>query len=280
MNTFLFAFTATTLGSSSEGSFLSILGHTGIVVRIVLLILLFLSLMCWTVMAAKFWNIRKIRRENLEFLTRFHQTKNLVSFYQESRRFSATPLVYIFRAGYGEFIRFLKTIEGASGRSSQFSGSLGTAKKGASVVLGDHLKEIVSRAMETAIMVERARMERWTPVLASTGSSAPFIGLFGTVWGIMNSFRHIGLQGSANLAVVAPGIAEALIATAIGLAAAIPAVIAYNYFMQKIQAVETDMKHFANDFLNVVEREWIKRNITEEQSGMRTVTAAAQGDLL
>jgi biopolymer transport protein TolQ len=280
MNAFIFAFTATTLGGGSEGSLLSIIGHTGIVVRIVLLILLFMSLMCWTVMAAKFWNFRKIRKENLEFLARFHQTKSIGMFYNESRKFSVTPLVYIFRAGYGEFIRFMKTVEGTSGRSGQSSVSAGAVKKGSNVVLGDHLKEMVNRAMETAIMVERARMERWTPVLASTGSSAPFIGLFGTVWGIMDSFRHIGLQGSASLAVVAPGIAEALVATAIGLAAAIPAVIANNYFMQKIQAVETDMRHFANDFLNGVEREWIKRNLAEEQSGTKTLTVAAQGDLL
>ncbi|MCX7823234.1 MAG: MotA/TolQ/ExbB proton channel family protein [Syntrophobacterales bacterium] len=268
MNGFLcLAFTTINLGSTSEGSFLSILGHTGIVVRVVLLILLLLSLGCWTVIVAKFWSFKKIQRENVEFLARFHQSKNFAQFYQESRRFSVTPLVYIFRAGYGEFIKFMKTVDAELGRQAQ-AGNLGaSAKRGSNPFLGDHLKEIVNRAMETASMVERARMERWTPVLASTGSSAPFIGLFGTVWGIMNSFRHIGLQGSASLAVVAPGIAEALIATAIGLAAAIPAVIAYNYFMQKIHVVETDMKHFANDFLNAVEREWVKRSILDGQTG-------------
>lgn len=265
VNGIFLTFTATTLGGGSEGSLLSILGHTGIVVRIVLLILLCLSLGCWTVMVAKFWSFKKIQRENIEFLTKFHQSRNFAQFYQESRKFSTTPLVYIFRAGYGEFVRFMKTIDTDAGRQDQKIASAVLTKKGYNTFLGDHLKEIVNRAMETASMVERARMERWTPVLASTGSSAPFIGLFGTVWGIMNSFRHIGLQGSANLAVVAPGIAEALIATAIGLAAAIPAVIAYNYFMQKIHTVETDMKHFANDFLNAVEREWVKRSILEKR---------------
>lgn len=265
MNSFLFAFTSINLNPASEGSLLSILGHTGIVVRVVLLILLLLSLGCWTVIVAKFWSFKKIQRENMEFLARFHQSKNFAQFYQESRRFSTTPLVYIFRAGYGEFVRFMKTVDYEVSRQNPGASS-GSSKKGSNMLLGDHLKEIVNRAMETASMVERARMERWTPVLASTGSSAPFIGLFGTVWGIMNSFRHIGLQGSANLATVAPGIAEALIATAIGLAAAIPAVIAYNYFMQKIHIVETDMKHFANDFLNAVEKEWVKRSILESQN--------------
>ncbi|MEJ5301649.1 MAG: MotA/TolQ/ExbB proton channel family protein [Thermodesulforhabdaceae bacterium] len=276
----MFSFVTTTLGAGSEGSVLSILGHTGIVVRIVLLILVLLSLACWTIVVAKFWSFRKIQRENVEFLSKFHLARSIGLFYQDTRRFSETPLLYIFRAGYGEFVRFLKSVESAKVEAE--TPRFGRFHSGANILLGDHMKEIVHRAMETASMVERARMEKWLPVLASTGSSAPFIGLFGTVWGIMNSFRHIGLQGSANLAVVAPGIAEALIATAIGLAAAIPAVIAYNYFMQKIHVVETDMQHFINDFLNTVEKEWIKRKMTEGQSQpeSKTVSAASQGNLL
>jgi biopolymer transport protein TolQ len=281
MNLFLVSFVTTNLNAGGEGSILSILGHTGIVVRIVLLLLVFLSLACWTIIVAKFWSFRKIQCENVEFLARFHQSRGLASFYQDTRRFSQTPLVYVFRAGYGEFVRFLKSVESSkietvAPKFSRFPG-------GSSILLGDHMKEIIHRAMDTATIVERARMERWIPLLASTGSSAPFIGLFGTVWGIMNSFRHIGLQGSASLAVVAPGIAEALIATAIGLAAAIPAVIAYNYFMQKIHVIETDIQHFINDFLNTVEKEWIRKNMLEEQSqvGSKTVAAATQqGNLL
>ena len=96
------------------------------------------------------------------------------------------------------------------------------------------------------------------PFLATTGNTAPFIGLFGTVWGIMNSFHGIGLRGSASLAVVAPGISEALVATAAGLAAAIPAVIAFNYFMNKIRIVETEMQSFSADFLNIIERDIIR----------------------
>ena len=101
-------------------------------------------------------------------------------------------------------------------------------------------------------------MTQMVPFLATTGNTAPFIGLFGTVWGIMNSFVGIGRMGSANLAVVAPGISEALVATAAGLAAAIPAVIAFNYFMSKIRVVESELQSFSADFLNIIERDILR----------------------
>ena len=101
-------------------------------------------------------------------------------------------------------------------------------------------------------------MTQLVPFLATTGNTTPFIGLFGTVWGIMNSFHGIGLRGSANLAVVAPGISEALIATAAGLAVAIPAVIAFNYFMQKIRIIESELHSFSADFLNIIGRDVLR----------------------
>jgi biopolymer transport protein TolQ len=121
----------------------------------------------------------------------------------------------------------------------------------------------VRRALRRAINSEVVRMSQMVPFLATTGNTTPFIGLFGTVWGIMNSFHGIGLRGSASLAVVAPGISEALVATAAGLAAAIPAVIAYNYFTQKIRLIETELYNFASDFQNIVERDILGR----EESG-------------
>jgi biopolymer transport protein TolQ len=117
----------------------------------------------------------------------------------------------------------------------------------------------VRRALRRAINSEVVRMSQMVPFLATTGNTTPFIGLFGTVWGIMNSFHGIGLRGSASLAVVAPGISEALVATAAGLAAAIPAVIAYNYFTQKIRLIETELYNFASDFQNIVERDILGR---------------------
>ena len=116
----------------------------------------------------------------------------------------------------------------------------------------------VKRALRRAINTEMTKMTQMVPFLATTGNTAPFIGLFGTVWGIMNSFHGIGLKGSASLAVVAPGISEALLATAVGLAVAIPAVIAFNYFTQKIRVIESELQSFAADFLNIVERDILR----------------------
>jgi biopolymer transport protein TolQ len=120
--------------------------------------------------------------------------------------------------------------------------------------------ENIKRALRRAINTEMTRMTKMIPFLATTGNTAPFIGLFGTVWGIMNSFHGIGQMGSASLAVVAPGISEALVATAVGLAAAIPAVIAFNYYMNKIRTLETELHSFSADFLNIVERDILGRS--------------------
>ena len=111
---------------------------------------------------------------------------------------------------------------------------------------------------------ERHRLESFLPLLATTGSTAPFIGLFGTVWGIMTSFHEIGLKGAANLAVVAPGISEALIATAIGLVAAIPAVVGYNHFSTKIRGIENEMSHFSADYLNMLKSDLMRKGRQEE----------------
>jgi biopolymer transport protein TolQ len=116
----------------------------------------------------------------------------------------------------------------------------------------------VKRALRRAINTEMTRMTQMVPFLATTGNTTPFIGLFGTVWGIMSSFQGIGQKGAASLAVVAPGISEALVATAAGLAAAIPAVIAFNYFMSKIRIVETEFQSFSADFLNIIERDILR----------------------
>jgi biopolymer transport protein TolQ len=117
----------------------------------------------------------------------------------------------------------------------------------------------MERALRSAVNGEVQRLEKFLSLLATTGNAAPFIGLFGTVWGIMVAFQGIGLKGSATLAVVAPGISEALIATAAGLAAAIPAVVAFNHFSNKVRGLETEMTNFANDLLNIVKRDLVRR---------------------
>jgi biopolymer transport protein TolQ len=119
--------------------------------------------------------------------------------------------------------------------------------------------ENIPRALRAAMNSQVTRLGYALTFLATTGNTAPFIGLFGTVWGIMNSFQSIGLRGGASLAVVAPGISEALIATAAGLAAAIPSVIGYNYFSNQVRLLETEMNNFSSDFLNMLERDMARR---------------------
>jgi len=123
------------------------------------------------------------------------------------------------------------------------------------------MMDVVDRTLKKTMIDQGNRLEKAISFLATTGNTTPFIGLFGTVWGIMEAFRGIGLKGSANLAVVAPGISEALIATAAGLAAAIPAVVAFNYFNSKLGNFRAEMDLFSADFLSLVERQIVKRSV-------------------
>ena len=148
-----------------------------------------------------------------------------------------SPVAQVFRSGYVELARLKK-------RSGDDD-------------LGGGI-ENVERALRRSANAESTAMESMTAFLATVGSTAPFIGLFGTVWGIMKAFQDIGRMGSANLATVAPGISEALIATAAGLAAAIPAVIAYNFFLARIRVLEGEMEAFSSDFLNIVKRHFFR----------------------
>jgi biopolymer transport protein TolQ len=147
----------------------------------------------------------------------------------------------VFRAGFVELAKLRKRRTEAGGDASAPETHIGDI-------------ESIERALSRARTMAVTEMENKVPFLATTASSAPFIGLFGTVWGIMNSFRNIGAKGAANLATVAPGIAEALVATAIGLVAAIPAVMGYNYLSRRIRVISAEMETFTNDFLNIIRR--------------------------
>jgi biopolymer transport protein TolQ len=149
-----------------------------------------------------------------------------------------SPIARIFSIGYIE----LKKVSQSHRENS--NETLGSRFSGV---------ENVKRSLRRAINAEVIRLTQMVPFLATTGNITPFVGLFGTVWGIMNSFHGIGQRGSASLAVVAPGISEALVATAAGLAVAIPAVIGFNFFMRKIRIIEAELESFADDFLNIVE---------------------------
>jgi biopolymer transport protein TolQ len=211
----------------------------GLVVKLVLIMLLFFSVVSWAIILFKLFQIHRANSESGRFMDFFWKSKRFDTIASQVDRFANSPLTVLFNEGYGEL---KKVVEGAgASEGSALSTDLGGI-------------ENVSRALRRATNSEITRLEKYLTFLATTGSTSPFIGLFGTVWGIMTAFEGIGKTGSASLAVVAPGIAEALIATAIGLVAAIPAVMAYNHFQNKIRVLIKEMDSFSTEFLNIVQR--------------------------
>lgn len=201
-----------------EHSAIQLILQAGYVVKAVLVILLFFSIVSWTIIFHKWRYFSRADKETQNFIRAYESTQNSKDLFPVSKKYSASPLSNLFRSVYSE-----KTY---------------TER--------DELKRMLKRYSA----LEAAKLERHLNFLATTGSTTPFIGLFGTVWGIMNSFRGIGAAGSASLAVVAPGIAEALIATAIGLAAAIPAVIAYNYYLSRANRMIIEMEDFSEEMVD------------------------------
>jgi biopolymer transport protein TolQ len=161
-----------------------------------------------------------------------------------------SPIVHLFKSGYADLKRIMKT------HTPLTPGDVNNA----TLPIIDYLE----RSMKRTTVDQGNRLDKALSFLATTGNTAPFIGLFGTVWGIMESFRGIGMKGSASLAVVAPGISEALIATAAGLAAAIPAVVAFNYFNNRVLVLKSEMETFSTDFLSLVERRLMSRGSTSK----------------
>ena len=228
------------------------IANASIVVQLVMLVLLFFSVSSWAIILIKSRYIKRAVKQSSEFTEFFWKSRDLSNAFSKAKQLHGSPLARIFRIGYVELKKTSPSGNQASGQSAQASGDsmpFNTRFAGT---------DNVKRALRRAINTEMTRMTQMVPFLATTGNTAPFIGLFGTVWGIMNSFSGIGQKGSASLAVVAPGISEALVATAAGLAAAIPAVIAFNYFMNKIRIVETELHSFSADFLNIIERDILR----------------------
>jgi len=214
-----------------------VLSATGVVLG-VLVLLAFFSVVSWYIIGYKYFYLKRAHSETHRFLDKFWNSKRLDAIYQTAEELKRSPISQVFKAGYIELSKIKKS-EGSGG-----------------AWLGD--MQSIERALERAQTSELTHLESMIPFLATTGSAAPFVGLFGTVWGIMNAFRAIGLKGAANLATVAPGIAEALIATAIGLMAAIPAVVAFNYFLRRVKVLHSEMDGFSNDFLNIIKRHFFK----------------------
>ena len=228
------------------------ISNAGVVVQMVMLILLFFSVSSWAIILIKSRYIKRAVKQSAEFTEFFWKSRDLSNAFAKAKQLHGSPLARIFRIGYVELKKTSQSGSQPSGRSSQAPGD--SMPFNTRFVGTDNVK----RALRRAINTEMTRMTQMVPFLATTGNTAPFIGLFGTVWGIMNSFSGIGQRGSASLAVVAPGISEALVATAAGLAAAIPAVIAFNYFMNRIRIVETELHSFSADFLNIIERDILR----------------------
>ena len=224
----------------------------GLMVQFVLLLLLFFSVTSWSIILIKYRYIKRAFKQSSEFTEFFWKSRDLSNAFAKAKQLHGSPLARIFRIGYVELKKTSQTgssVEPGPSRSQSDNLPLNGRFTGI---------DNVKRALRRAINTEMTRMTQMVPFLATTGNTTPFIGLFGTVWGIMNSFSGIGQKGSASLAVVAPGISEALVATAAGLAAAIPAVIAFNFFMNKIRTVETELQSFSADFLNIIERDILR----------------------
>jgi biopolymer transport protein TolQ len=208
----------------------------GPIAKGVLAVLACFSIVSWALIVEKWWQFRRTRRQTLSFLRVFREGRQPSQVLSAAKKYRESPLAQLYGSAYHEVAGLEDALEDLD-----------------EPVSADRV-ETAHRAMRRAATLEIARLERYLPFLATTASAAPFIGLFGTVWGIMAAFHGIGQQGSASLAVVAPGISEALIATAFGLGAAIPAVIGYNYFVNRVKHWAAEMDGFTLDLLNLLSR--------------------------
>ncbi len=220
-----------------DGGTLGFLKHSGPTAIAVIVVLVMFSFVSFGIILSKWTTLARATRESRRFLDVFRKSQKFSEVNAVANQLTHSPLVGMFQAGYQEINQQVRPVPGAPAQRPSIR-SL----------------DAVSRALARAASIEETRLEKRLSFLASTASVSPFIGLFGTVWGIMNAFGEIGRQGSANLAIVAPGISEALITTAAGLFAAIPAALFFNYFSDRVKALSATMDDFAMEFISMVER--------------------------
>jgi biopolymer transport protein TolQ len=201
-----------------SNSAIQLILQAGWMVKGVMLVLLFFSVVSWAIIFYKQRYFSKANKESEQFLRAYRSSRDAKGIFQATRNFTLSPIANIFRAVYTDELH--------------------------------KDKSETKRLLRRYGVLESAKLEKYLNFLATTGSTTPFIGLFGTVWGIMNSFMNIGSAGAASLAVVAPGIAESLIATAMGLIAAIPAVIAFNYYLSTARRIIIEMEDFSEELLD------------------------------
>jgi biopolymer transport protein TolQ len=217
----------------------------------ILIVLVAMSVLSWALIVAKTVQLRRLRSENAFFQDNYKRRATLREIADVAARLRVSPLARMCEGSYREINAFRGSIEKSAGAGA---GRDLPDKLMLSPDYRDRLLEHLGRSQERVYNDQIALIERGLPLLAMTSSSAPFIGLFGTVLGIIGAFRNIGMTGVTSLAVVAPGISEALVATAAGLFTAIPALVAYNLFRNQIRESSTEMKNFALDFTNRLDR--------------------------
>ncbi len=239
----------TLLGATAGTGVVSLILAAGPVVKFVLLILVIMSVVSWSIIFSKWFTLRSAIQKSEEFLKLYRKSTNFWQLHSATKQFDG-PTAELFKSGFSEIIKFKKARRAESNeKRSKNSQEYNDMLPEMGVI------DLVERELKRSMSAEITKLEGSLIFLATTGSTAPFIGLFGTVWGIMTSFISLaGGGGVPSLQLVAPGIAEALIATAIGLAAAIPASAAYNHFLSKIRKIDIEMENFASEFLNITER--------------------------
>lgn len=228
-----------TPAANNSMNMLDLVLHSGPTAKLVFLSLMLCSVFSWAIILSKRRTLRIAHDSSQAFLKMFWQAQDLEEIFLKSDAFARAPIGQMFRSGFRE----LKKLSAQSANILQEPAAL----------------DNISRALSRTTMTELESLEVRVGILATIASAAPFIGLFGTVWGIMDSFQSIGLTGSANLAVVAPGISEALVNTAAGLFAAIPALVAYNLFQGRLKSMGVLMDTFHQDLLNLIQRSILKR---------------------
>ncbi len=207
------------------------------IIQLVLLLLLGMSVTCWAIIVNKALVVRRAARQSEDFLELFWRSRRLDHVYEQLGEFPNAPIAQVFKSGYVELSKLTSKMPAADKAGMEMGGA-----------------ENLSRSMRRARAIQITMLERMVPFLATTGATAPFIGLFGTVWGILRAFQRIGESGQASIQVVGPDIANALVATAVGLLAAIPAVMAFNFFNSRIRVIAGEMDNFSGDFMNIVKR--------------------------
>ena len=240
-------FAPDSIGSSSGSLIANLVSRSTVVAKVVILVLALFSIVSWGVILYKWWTFHRAGRQSTQFLDVFRRSNKFSEVQAVCRSLNDSPLVGLFQSGYAELTAQLR--QGAPPEIANGPNPKPAAGR-------PTLKSItaVDRALMRASVVEVNKLEHWIPFLATTASVTPFIGLFGTVWGILVAFEQIGATGSTSIASVGPGISEALVTTALGLFAAIPAVMAYNHLTNRVKGFASDMDDFSMEFLNIAER--------------------------